>query len=250
MHLDLERLHRYADGELATDDVASVRAHLAECGQCAERVRKVREAQHDLMRVLATVSHAPPAVTSASVIARARGRRSPGLRRAAGIALALAVAGAAYAAPGSPLRHWLSGVADRGKQASPAAVRSPEQVASQQSQPVGMAGIAVELGASLIIQFVNSQAVGTLHVRLTDSSDVKILAPRGAASFGSAEDKLIVGNTSSSGSFEVALPRSARWVEIRVGDRRVLLMDAGRVVADARPDASGHYAISLADTRP
>jgi hypothetical protein len=113
-----------------------------------------------------------------------------------------------------------------------------------------MAGIAVELGESLIIQFVTSQAVGTLHVRLTDSADVKILAPRGAATFGSAEDKLIVGNTESSGSFEVALPRSARRVEIRVGDRRVLLMNAGRIVADAGPDASGHYAISLAARRP
>lgn len=250
MHLDLERLHRFADGELENGDIVSAREHLAECALCAGRVRQVRAAQQDLMRVLATVDHAPPAVTSASVMARARGRASPVLRRVAGIALALAVAGAAYAAPGSPLRAWLSGVADRASWKSPAEARSPRPRASQKSEPVGMAGIAVELGESLIIQFVTSQAAGTLNVRLTDSSSVAILAPLGAATFGSAEGSLIVGNTRSSGSFEVELPRSARRVEIRVGDRLVLLKEAGRIVADVAPDAGGRYAIPLAAAQP
>ena len=245
MHVDLERMQRYVDDELTPDEGVAVRAHLADCAPCAERARQVRRDHDDVMTLLGAVDHRPPSITAATVASRARVRRSPWIRRAAGIVLALGVAGAAYAAPGSPVRQWLRDVVDRNSP-RPTASTSPPS-ASDQSPPQveSWAGIAVEPGQSLVVQFTAAQVAGTLRVSLTDSSRVVVRAAHGAATFGSAEDRLLIGNSESSGDFQIDLPRSARRVEIRVADRRVLLKDGTRIVAIVAPDATGSYVIPI-----
>jgi anti-sigma factor RsiW len=245
MHVDLERLHRYVDDELAPGEGDAVRAHLADCLPCANRARQVRRGQDDLMSALRTVDHPHPAVTAASVMSRARARPARWLRRAAGIVMALAVAGAAYAAPGSPIRDWLRGLVDQDSSTGTASTSAPPAPSSGPLQPESQAGIAVEPGPSLVIHFAVAQASGTLHVSLTDASRVVVRAARGAAVFGSAEDRLLIGNHESSGDFEIDVPRSARRVEIRVAGRRVLAKDDARITAAVAADTSGSYRIPL-----
>ena len=249
MHVDLERLHRYMDDELAPDEVAAVRAHLETCMPCANRVRWAQRSQDDLMSVLSAVDHSPPAVSAASIMSRARGQPSPWVRRVAGIVVALAVAGAAYAAPGSPLRDWVRTLTNRqiSPQAAPTGPSSPD---GSRGVQVERAGIAVEPGPSLVIQFATAQVAGTLRVSVTDSLRVVARAARGAATFASAEDRLFIGNSASAGNFEIELPRSARSVEIRVGDRPVMMKNGARIIAAVAPDRGGDYLIPLTAPRP
>ena len=68
-----------------------------------------------------------------------------------------------------------------------------------------MAGIAVAPGAKLVILFASTRAESAAHVSLTDSEDVVVRAPVGAAAFTSNDDRLVIENAGSSATFEIEI---------------------------------------------
>jgi anti-sigma factor RsiW len=216
MHLDIERLQRFLDGELSAPEQGVVREHLAQCAACRGRVAEARQADAELQAQLRQLDHEPPRITAAQVVARAMGR-GPRIRRfrwAAGIVLALGIAGAAYAAPGSPLRGW---------------VRAALTWVGAGRVEQAPAGIAVAPGAGLVITFTSAQTAGLVRVSLTDGAEVVVRAPRGAGTFTSDVERLVIHNSGPAATFDIEIPRAAPRVEIQVQGARLFLKEGSRV---------------------
>ncbi len=242
MHLDDEQVQRFVHGEGRV--AAPVADHLAQCSACRERVAEAEREEAEVVALLRHLDHASPRVTAGMMVARARARRVGYGSWAAGFALVLGAAGAAYAVPGSPVRGWLNAaVAWIGAERSedPAL----EVTAPSEAAEPAVTGIAVPAGENLVIVFASTQAEGTVIVSLLDGNDVVVRARNGAATFGSDVDRLVVNNRGSSASFEIEIPRHAPRVEIHVGGRRVFLKEGSRITTAASLDARGRYLISL-----
>ncbi|MBI4410815.1 MAG: zf-HC2 domain-containing protein [Gemmatimonadetes bacterium] len=239
-HVDDERIQRLLHGELASPAADLVRDHLAGCAECRARVAQAQREEGELHALLRHLDHPLPRVGAEAVAARARVPGSAWGWRAAGILLALAAAGVAYAAPGSPLPGWVDEVITRLKGAEPAAPPPRPRVAGQ-----SVSGIALRPGQDLAIVFVSTHADGQATVTLTDEAEVLVRALTDPATFTSELDRLVVDGHGAAGRFEIRIPRAAPRVEIRVGDRRVLLKEGARVSTSAPADASGSYLLPL-----
>jgi len=195
--------------------------------------------------LLRRLDHPAPQV-SADTIRATSPRRAPGwARAAAGILLALAVGGVAYAAPGSPL----AGVVHRLVEWVSRATQEPAE--TPPSVPGGpQAGIAVPPGDRLTIVFPADLPDAIATVVLTDGTEVVVRAVGGAASFNSDVDRLSVEQAAAPARFEIHIPHVAPRVEIRIGERRVFLKGAAGVSTEFRPDAEGRYLIPLSRSRP
>ncbi len=242
MHLDEEQIQRLLHGELAPPAETSARQHLAECTDCRGRVAEAEREEDEVYALLRQVDHPPPPVDADAVAARARAHDFGWGRWAAGILVALGLASAAYAAPGSPLpawveafREWIGGRPDPSPSA-PAPVRAPEP---------RVAGIAVAPGQKLLILFTSPQAEGQAQVSLTDGAEVVVRAPIGAAIFSSDVDRLVIDNQGSAAIFEIEVPRAAPRVEIRVGADRIFLKEGRRVTTEKSTKARGLYLLPL-----
>jgi hypothetical protein len=245
MHLDEAQVQRMLHGELGQGGEIAARGHLTVCDVCRHRVSAAAREEAELYALLRVVDHPVPAIGAATIKRRARAPEARRLKWAAGIALALGIAGAAYAAPGSPLPHllgilssWLKGEHNVAQTASPpSATRASD-----------MAGVAVVPGQSLLIGFTAKQSEGVAHVRLTDGAEVVVQAPSGAATFASDADRLVIDNGGGAGTFEIQIPRTAPHVEILVDETRRFLKAGDRITADQPPDARGLYAVPLSPT--
>lgn len=244
MHLDEEQVQRLLHGELTSPAEDSLRSHLATCLDCRSRLAEAARDEEELNALLRHVDHPPPPVEAEALVARARGHGLGTGRRAAGILLALGAAGAAYAAPGSPLPGWVAGIVDW-------VAGPPERTASPPPAPVaepGAAGIAVAAGQRFVILFSAHQTDGLASVTLTGESALVVRAPNGAAAFTSDVDQLVIENEGSSADFQIHIPRDAPWVEIRVAGRRVFWKHGSQIVTEGRVDAQGRHLLPL--TRP
>lgn len=239
MHLDNERLQRLLHGELAPVAEASVRDHLAICTDCRSRAMQAELEEERVFGLLRQVDHPPPSVDASAIAARAGRGTSPWARRAASVLLALAAAGVAYAAPGSPLPAWIV------RMVAPMTPEPQQQMRPNPEESDVAAGIAVAPGARLTILFTAEQADGLVRVSLVDRNDVAVRAVGGTAAFTSSVDRLSIENSGGSASFEIEIPRTAPWVEIRGGSRRLFLKDRSRVTAEGRQDADGSYVLEL-----
>jgi len=258
MHLDQERRQRLLHGELSPPDAEAARRHLATCEACRDCIEREERDERESLELLAALDDAPPHVTPAQVATAARGGASPWGRWAAGLALTLGVAGAAYALPGAPVRPWVEQLL------GPAQARprpeAPVQPTSQPptpevgpaSGPAGTppetaaagAGLMVEPGQDLLILFSSPQTGGSVRVVLGDGELVEAVALDGPASFTSDIDRLVIANADSDGSFEIRIPLNAPRVEIRVGERSVFLKDGQRITA-ASAGSAGAWTIPL-----
>jgi hypothetical protein len=244
MHLDAEQVQRLLHRERATA-APEAREHLAACGECRsalDAARRDEDAVHALLRHL---DHPAPAITAEALAARARRPALAWGRRAAVVALGLGVAGAAYAAPGSPVPAWLRAAAEwvTGRSESPR--QSPAAVQREQPAP---AGIAVAPGEVLVIEFARPSG-GRALVTLTDGVEVEVRASTGAAAFTADGDRLVVDNAGAA-DFEILVPREAPRIEIRVAGRRVFFKHGPRVTTEAVADQQGRFALSLAPAGP
>ena len=221
MHFEVEPLQRLLDRQLGSPEETAIREHLAQCADCARRVADAEQAEAALQAQLRLLDHEPPRISAAEIAALARAR-APHFRRfrwAAGILLALGLAGAAYAAPGSPLRGWVRDVL---AWVSGGRDRTPPH---QEQGPEARAGIAVAPGQALVISFASRQPDAEVQVILTDGQEVVVRAPMGAATFTSDVERLVIHNTGevAGAMFEIEIPRASPRVEIQVqGERRFL----------------------------
>lgn len=217
-HLDEEQVQRLLHRELAPPQERAIREHLAECLACRGRFAAVQQDEDEVHALLRHLDHPPPRVDAHAVAARARAREVRWVRWAAGVGLALGLAGAAYAAPGSPLPAWVEVVVEWMSGGSAQTPADP-----------GGAGIAVAPGRALVILFTSPQAEGHAQVSLTDAVDVAVRAPSGAATFTADVDRLVIDNSGSAATFDIQIPRAAPRVEIRVAGVRVFLKEGPRV---------------------
>jgi len=242
MHLDEAQVARLVDGELGAEAIA-VQAHLAECADCRARVEAAGREVDWLDRRLQTLDHDPPAVTAAVLARRAAAPRAGWRWRwAAGVALAVGLAGVAWAAPGSPLPglvRRLTEWASRGSSLATAPVATPDP-----GRRGDDAGISVRPGAELVIEFGSSPAGGTINVELTDEAEVVVRGPAGAATFTSEEERVVVEREGPPAAFEVRVPHAAPRVEIRAGATRLFLKAGDRITA-ATPPVAGRYSLTL-----
>jgi hypothetical protein len=186
-------------------------------------------------------------VTVAAVVAggprgASRGHPVPRVRLAwaAGFAIALALGGIAYALPGSPLRAWVTALANgngpggaaRIVRPAPAPVAAPE-----------MAGVSVSPGERLLISFLHARAGAQVRIAWSDGAEVEVRAPRGAASFESAAGTLRVDDREPV-TYEVRIPRTAPEIEIEA-EGASLFHKAGERVTGPAPDAVGEYLVAL-----
>ena len=241
MHLDEDQVQRLIHDELASPRAAEAQQHLAACDVCRERIAIARREEAEVFALLGAVDGPVPSVDVAAIERRAGTLGTRGLSWAAGIVVALGIAGVAYAAPGSPLQRWMSTLADWLRADS-------QQTQTSAARPLpssALAGVAVAPGQRLVIAFTSTQTAGDVRVRLTDSAYVVVQAPSRSVIFTSDSDRLIVDNRAGLGTFEIHIPRSAPRVEIVVGDTRRFLKEGGRVVADVPADTAAVYVIPL-----
>jgi hypothetical protein len=240
MHLNEEQVQRLLHGELAWTDVSPVREHITQCADCRDRLTIARREEDEVGELLHHLDHRVAPVAAATLIARGRSRNWTWINRAAVVLLMVSVAGVAWAAPGSPLPalvgkaiQWIAG--------------SRKSVASRvpTAPPVPVGGVAVAPGSRLSILFTSVEPGSAARVSLTDTQDVVVRAPVGAAAFTSNDDRLVIENTGSPATFEIEIPRTAARVEIRVDGKRVYLKDGPRVTATPSAQTGAEYLIPL-----
>lgn len=240
MHVDDGQLQRLVDTEFAgpMDDI--VREHVAECGSCRERIATARRDQDEILALLGNLDHVGHVPNRRAVVTRARGQNSRWMVRAAGFLAAAALAGVAYAVPGSPLQ----GIASRifGGRGSSTASVAPTASSAPASTPT-VSGVTVAAGKQMVIDFTSKQSSGSIRVGLSDDPEIAVRAIGGGATFSSAEEALTVNNEGSTASYTIVIPRVAPSVEIRVGSSRVLAKNGDRIVSDYAISSDGTYLI-------
>lgn len=242
MHLDDERMQRLLHGELEPGPDRLAREHLAGCEECRNRVEKAREEEQRIFALLTVVDHQAPEVRPEIAIP-ALGRVRPRWERwAAGIALVTAVAGVAYAAPGSPLPGVLQRVFGAG---APSQLPPPTDASPSASIPGG--GIAVMPGDRLTIRFLLAGTGGVATIALTEGLEASIRTVNGTATFASDEDLLSVRGAGPA-SFTILIPRGAPSIDVLSGTVTVLRKRGAEVLTDAVPDAEGRYTLTLEPT--
>lgn len=238
MHLDEEQLQRILHDELAPSVDATVRRHVGECEGCRARVREAAREEEEAFGLLRAIDRPPPPTVSFDTIAwRARRRDHTWMRRAAAVLAVMVGAGAAYAAPGSPLPDLLRRLVG-------AAEDGPRPRAPADSLPTlpATSGVAVDPGESFTIVLAPGRPGGTVTVALTDDAELVVQAKNGRSSFASDVNRLTI-TTVDLGDISIAVPRGAPRVEVRVGPRRVFLK-AGAIIESERPrDARGRYTL-------
>jgi hypothetical protein len=231
MHLDQEQIERMIHGEAD----AGTREHVARCEECRMRMADALALESEVFDLLAHLDKPPRHASAATIMERARRSQRPPLRWAAGVVLALGLAGAALAVPGSPVRAWLR----IGKSVTNAAPPATDAGARDAAT-----GIAVPPGSVLTIQFQNPQQTGVARVRLVEAGDVVIRSLAGRATFTSGATRVAIANTGS-GDFEIDIPRAAARVVIVLGGRQLLLKDGATITSSGPTDASGAYLLDM-----
>ena len=250
MHLDEEQLQRLLHGEAPTTGSVA-RDHVARCEECRFRLAEAEREERWVLERLRGVDHAPPRVAIEAIVEQGHRRWQGGwrdagwARLAAGLLLALAAVGVAYAAPVSPVRGVLQRIVEWVGGSKPS-IRATPSAATGGFQ----AGIAVAPGDRFTLAFPVDQSGGTATVSLTNSADVVVRARGGTTTFTSEVDHLSIEHNGAPGHFEILIPRGAPWVEIRVGGRRSFVTEASRVESEYPRDAGGRYLLPLSRSAP
>ena len=264
MHLDEERIQRLLHVELPQSMEDETRTHLLACAECRKRVEEARREEREIHDWLGHLDEPTPALAVATIVTRAEtSARAPErtperlqelarFQRAAALVGALAIAGAAYAvyaAPGSPVRAWITSVVERMTGA-----RKPQIVEPAPESPPGSrasstdtlaAGIAVAPGRTLLILFTTPQSDGGVDILLTDGAEVEVRGPIDAATYTSEANRLVIDNHGRPATFALEIPRDAPHVEIRVGATRLFLKDGPQVVTSVGADTTAPYRLRL-----
>jgi hypothetical protein len=268
MHIEDEQIQRILHGELRAPAREEVHRHLTGCAQCRFRLAEAEREEQWIFDLLRRTDHTAPAVdpeilaaigdvNRAEKRARVRAVAAPSwgiaivrggwLQWAAGVALAVAVAGAAYTAPGSPVPAWVDRVAEWMRSPAPQAPSpvTPGKPETETPSPPVTAGIAVAPRDRFTIRFAGWQSRGLARVALTNESNISARALNAAATFTTGANRLTIDNSGSTADYEIDLPHDAPWVEILVGERRLFLKEGQRLVTGAPTDAEGCYLVSL-----
>jgi hypothetical protein len=243
MHLSDEQIQRFLHGELDARSKEALSRHVAACEFCARLLAQAEREQSEIFGLLCHLDHPAPRVDAES-FTRKSGAFTVWGRRAAVFVAAAALAGAAYAIPGSPLPAWVKQVADwidrDGGSDSPPAEKSPAI-----DRPT-TSGIAVPAHERFTIAFLTEQTDGVVAVSLADGPNVVVRVLGGTATFTTDVDRLTIDNRGSEADYEIEIPRGASYVEVFVGTRRFILKDGDALAMGIPTDEHGRRVFSLA----
>lgn len=240
MHLNEEQIQRFLHDELDARSKAALSQHVAGCDSCATLLAQAEREEDAIFEVLRQVDHPVPRVEAAS-LALPRGLLAVWGRRAAGVVVVAALAGAAYAIPGSPLRTLVEHVAEW--------IADGEPVdESQPSIPPVTSGIAVPVHGRFTIAFTSEQA-GTVAVSLTDEPNLLVRVRGGTTTFTTDADRLTIDNRDSS-DYEIEIPRGAAFVSVSIGAREIVLKDGDAFATELSTDERGRHIFSLSTREP
>ena len=226
MHLDDERLQRLIDDELSVSERGAALEHLASCAECRQAKQEAEEEESRTGALLRELDEPAPAVRLEQPVF---GRAAMPMRWAAVAALLVVLVGAAFAIPGSVVSRWIRQLTAQLRHDTPA-LPSP---------PAASAGIAITPGSRTVIDFRSGQAAGEARVRITEDAQLVIRAPNGAATFDSDIDHVTVNNHGEA-SFEIDVPRTAPWIEIRVGAVPRFRKEGGRITLGDAVEGDGY----------
>ena len=245
MHLDDELIQRELHRELGSRD-AAVRAHLADCLECRDRLAEAAREEARVYELLRRIDHGALPIDPQALVDRARRARLAWTRSAAVVLLGLGVAGVAYATPGSPFRTWLQAVVEAvtGSRADPVAPTLPDTP----SVP-GPSGLSIDPGRSYVIVLLAPQDSAQLRVSLTSDPVLVVTALSGTPTFTSGTYRLTIDNRTTPTDFAITIPREAPRVEIWVGRERVFLKEGLRVTTQPG-EGAGSYVVPLRGRGP
>jgi len=244
MHLNEDQIQRFLHGELDPRSREALSLHAAECNACAKRLAEAEEEESEIFGLLGHLDHPAPRVDASSV--SGGGAMGTWARRAAVFVAVAALAGAAYALPGSPLPTWLKKAAEliAGERESPSgggySIDAP-------AGPV-TSGIAVPAPERFAIVFLAEQSEGTVVVTLTDAPSIVVRALGGAVTFTTDVDRLTIDNRNSVANYEIEVPRAAEFVEILVDLRRIVVKDKDQFAEGLERDSGGRAVLPLKPT--
>lgn len=245
MHLDEERIERLAHDQLSGSERAAALEHIAACGDCRRLFDAARRESGEVAAMLGLLDSPAPAIDARSIAAKAQAVRRGGYWRwAAGVALAVGIAGVAYAWPGSPFRDWLHRAFDGARVGARGLKPAPPMAGLDESS----AGIAVIPGDDFLIRFTDS--VGFVRVMLVEGEEIAVRASVAATVFTSDENRILIDNRVTSSTFEIQIPRTAPRVEIRTADRRIFLKEGSRTTPPIQPGATEPLLLPLAPFQP
>jgi anti-sigma factor RsiW len=237
MHLDDERMQRLLHDELEPPARAVVLEHLETCDACRAGLEAEARAEQRLLTTLQAID-TPPPLRMPHFDARPRTSRRWLAQLVASIG-GLAIAGIAFAAPGSPL----PGLLRRVTQSTPT-VSAPSPPPAV--EPPTDAGIAVTPGRRLAIDVAPGSGAAVATISLTDSREVILRAVGGRPSFSAGVDRVAIRNVEGITALFIDIPRTAPHVDLRVDGTRVLVKDGPEIATAARRDGAGRYALPLA----
>ena len=237
MHLDDERIQRLLHGELGSVE-PETRLHLSECDACRGLLQEARVEEARLFESLTRVDHEIPTIDPRALFGRKERASGTWGRRAAAILVGAAIAGVAYAAPGSPfpgmLDRWM-------RSGSDVEARPPTRAENQ--APAG-GGIAVEPTEGMVIDLAAAGEDAVAMVALSDGNQVVVRAVEGTATFSSDPGQLSV-LVSGRARLEILIPHSATSVEVQTGAVPVFRKLADGVATALPRDSTGRYRIPL-----
>lgn len=239
MHPDDSRLQRLLHEQLEPPEAARVSDHVAECLDCQRRFAEQASTDELIDGALSALDATPPSVTICDIRRRAsqtaRPRR-PWIRAAAAGIVGIAFAGAAYAAPGSPLPSLLMRVTGR-------AIPEIEPARAPTSAPYG---IAVSHQGGLTISITATGPETELTVRLNDADrEVSVRSTSERIVYESDPGRLSVTTFEAGTQVAVVVPSSAPLVRI-VTDKESIWEKVDDLVRTAAAvDSSGAYRLMI-----
>jgi hypothetical protein len=240
-HPDEGTIESLVHGELAPDDRAAVDAHLSACVDCRARRDEARESDRWVMERLAVLEGPAPYTSASRTRAMARHRESHrGWRRAAAIVALSAGSGALFAMPS--VRAWLRQIASPGvESARPAELGASAPSAAGQGPAIASSsGVSVEPGPRFVIVLDVRPDEGRLRIRESDRADLLFVAHGPPVRLESRTTGIRVYSAGARSDYDIEVPRSARDVEVRVGETSLYRRLEGRWVQSvAEPDAEG-----------
>ncbi|HSM06599.1 MAG TPA: hypothetical protein VK858_18390 [Longimicrobiales bacterium] len=182
-----------------------------------------------------SLDNAPRRADVDDVIARAGGRRQGRWRLAAGLVAALAVGGAAWALPGSPVPGWVRSVL------APEAPPPPTAPGLGEREPPGIApgGLAFPPDEELVVA-IDEGGSGVLRILTTSEASVVVQTVSGQARFSSAPNRLGV-TLGGPDTLEIRVPRATVRVVVTVGGRTVFSKVGDAVTTVLPRDAEGRW---------
>ena len=247
-HPDEGRLRALLDSELPTEAADQIRAHIASCSACDERLRRAEETEVLATALLNAIDVPAPLERARARFAERRGEelsptrapvrapvrawfRRADLAKAALLLLGFSSAVAAAVHPASPLRRWLTGGPRAVESVAPATDIGP--TAPGAPREVGVRVAVVPAGVSISLTGVPAGTV--LDVLWVAEGTAAVYATEGTSFVTSAAEGRIEAAVAA-GPIRIELPLSATQASLMV-DGRVYLEKNGERIEYPGPPA-------------